>query len=129
MSRRALIGLAIVCASAYASGGALRVAAQERRPLQPDDIFELKTVGDPRLSPDGAWVAYTVSSLDKKEDNSDTDIYMAPTATPNAAPVKLTSSKKRETSPRWSPDGRFLAFLSDRGGKKAQVYLLDRRGG
>ena len=127
MSRRALIGLAIVCASAYASVGALQVAAQERRPLEPSDIFELKTVGDPRLSPDGAWVAYTVSSLDKKDDKSDTDIYMAPTA--GGAPVKLTSSKKPETSPRWSPDGRYLAFLSGRDGKKTQVYLLDRRGG
>jgi dipeptidyl aminopeptidase/acylaminoacyl peptidase len=131
MSRRTLIGLVIVCASLYAGGAALQVAAQDRRPLEPSDIFELKTVGDPRLSPDGAWVAYTVSSLDKKEDNSDTDIYMAPTssATPSPAPVKLTSSKKPETSPRWSPDGRYLAFLSDRDGKKTQVYLLDRRGG
>src|SRR6185503_3387898 len=127
MSRRALIGLAIVCASAYASGGALRVAAQERRTLEPSDIFELKTVGDPRISPDGAWVAYTVSSLDKKEDNSDTDVYMAPTS--GGPAVRLTSSKKPETSPRWSPDGRYLAFLSSRDGKKTQVYLLDRRGG
>src|SRR5690349_20607380 len=130
MSRRALIGLAIVCASAYGSGGALRLAAQERRPLEPSDIFELKTVGDPRLSPDGAWVAYTVSSLDKKEDAVDTDIYMAPTSpAASDAPVKLTSSKKPETSPRWSPDGRYLAFLSGRDGKKTQVYLLDPRGG
>src|SRR4051812_44901425 len=148
MSRRALIALAILCASAYAVGctedresdqrailcasayavgGGWTTAAQERRPLEPSDIFELKTVGDPRLSPDGAWVAYTVSSLDKKDDNSDTDIYMA--ATSSGAPVKLTSSKKPETSPRWSPDGRYLAFLSGRDGKKPQVYLLDRRGG
>src|SRR5438034_11809756 len=55
------------------------VSAQSRRPLQPDDIFALKTVGDPRISPDGAWVAYTVSSLDRKEDSSDTDVYMVST--------------------------------------------------
>ena len=103
------------------------VAAQSRRPLEPTDIFELKTVGDPRISPDGAWVAYTVSSLDKKEDASDTDIYMAPVS--GGAAIKLTSSKKPETSPRWSPDGRYIAFLSGRDGKKTQVYLLDRRGG
>src|SRR4029079_18397303 len=130
MSRRAFVGLVIVCASLYACLGALQVAAQERRPLEPSDIFELKTVGDPRLSPDGAWVAYTVSSLDKKEDSSDTDIYMAPpSGAAGSAPVKLTNSKKPETSPRWSPDGRYLAFLSERDGKKTQVYLLDRRGG
>ena len=56
------------------------LAAQAPRPLQPDDIFELKTVADPRISPDGQWVAFTTSQLDRKEDNSDTDIYMVPTA-------------------------------------------------
>jgi dipeptidyl aminopeptidase/acylaminoacyl peptidase len=103
------------------------VAAQQRRALQPDDIFELKTVSDPRISPDGAWVAYTVTSLDRKEDNSDTDIYMVSAS--GGAPVRLTSSKKREESPRWSPDGRYVAFTSGRDGKKDQVYVLDRRGG
>ncbi len=118
MTRRILIALAVF---------SIAVSAQTRRPLEPSDIFELKTVGDPRISPDGAWIAYTVSSLDKKDDNSDTDIYM--TATAGGPPVRLTSSKKPETSPRWSPDGRYLAFLSGRDGKKTQVYLLDRRGG
>src|SRR6185295_4303837 len=131
MTRRMLIALALVSAvyagSYLVAGFGQAVAAQTRRPLQPDDIFALKTVGDPRISPDGAWVAYTVSSFDKKEDNSDTDIYMAPTA--GGAPIRLTSSKKPETSPRWSPDGRYLAFLSARDGKKPQVFLLDRRGG
>ena len=122
MFKRMLIGLAIVgiCSSASFN-------AQSRRPLQPDDIFSLKNVSDPRISPDGAWVAYTVTSLDKKEDNSDTDIYMV--AASGGAPVRLTSSKKPENGPRWSPDGRYLAFLSARDGKKPQVFLLDRRGG
>jgi dipeptidyl aminopeptidase/acylaminoacyl peptidase len=128
MTKRMLIGLA-VCVITYAawlaSSGSL--SAQTRRPLQPDDIFLLKSVGDPRISPDGAWVAYTVSTLDRKEDNSDTDVYMV--AASGGAPVRLTSSKKPENGPRWSPDGRYLAFLSARDGKKPQVFLLDRRGG
>ena len=127
MTGRTLRAVAIVCVFGYAVSAGWTAGAQARRPLEPSDIFELKTVSDPRISPDGAWIAYTVSSLDKKEDNSDTDIFMAPAA--GGAPIKLTSSKKPETSPRWSPDGRYLAFLSGRDGKKTQVYLLDRRGG
>ena len=110
------------------------LAGQSKRPLQSDDIFELKTVADPRVSADGAWVAYTVSQMDRKDDTSDTDIYMIPTVASLRqgqadGAIRLTSSKKPETSPRWSPDGRSLAFLSSRDGKKTQVYLLDRRGG
>ena len=110
------------------------LAGQSKRPLQSDDIFEVKTVADPRISADGAWVAYTVSQMDRKDDTSDTDIYMIPTVASLRqgqadGAIRLTSSKKPETSPRWSPDGRSLAFLSSRDGKKEQVYLLDRRGG
>src|SRR2546423_8069809 len=129
MTRRHAFALAIGMSAAVFTLSSIgrTVAAQSRRPLEPTDIFELKTVGDPRISPDGAWVAYTVSSLDKKEDAADTDIYMAPVS--GGAAIRLTSSKKPETSPRWSPDGRYIAFLSGRDGKKTQVYLLDRRGG
>ena len=121
MSRRLLIAIVAVVSTSFV------LTAQSRRPLAPDDIFELKSVGDPRISPDGAWVAYTVTTMDRKEDTSDTDIYMV--ATTGGDPIRLTSSKKPENGPRWSPDGRYLAFTSARDGKKAQVYLLDRRGG
>jgi dipeptidyl aminopeptidase/acylaminoacyl peptidase len=102
-------------------------AESSRRPLKVDDIFALKSVGDPQISPDGSWVAYTVRWLDPKEDSSDTDIYMVPFA--GGTPLRLTSSPKAESHPRFSPDGRYLAFLSGREGKQAQVWLLDRRGG
>jgi dipeptidyl aminopeptidase/acylaminoacyl peptidase len=110
------------------------LAGQSKRPLQSDDVFELKTVADPRISADGAWIAYTVSQMDRKDDTSDTDIYMISTAAAlrqgqGDGAIRLTSSRKPETSPRWSPDSRSLAFLSSRDGKKTQVYLLDRRGG
>jgi dipeptidyl aminopeptidase/acylaminoacyl peptidase len=102
-------------------------SAQATRTLRPDDLYSLKAVADPQLSPDGQWVAYTVSALDAKEDERDTDVYMVPFA--GGAPVRLTSGKKPETTPRFSPDGRYLAFLAGREGKHTQVYLMDRRGG
>lgn len=104
-----------------------RAYADEPRPLKPDDLFTLKELGDPRVSSDGKWVAYTVTSLDRKKDKADTDIYMAPFAGGTA--LQLTSSKKEESHPRFSPDGRWLAFLSGREGKKTQVWLLPRQGG
>ena len=122
MTKRMLVGLMLVAVI-----GSAPFNAQTRRPLQPDDIFSLKSVSDPRISPDGAWVAYSVTTLDRKEDSSDTDLYMV--AASGGAPIRLTTSKKPENTPRWSPDGRYLAFLSARDGKKPQVFLLDRRGG
>ncbi len=106
--------------------------AEDKRPLTLDDLFALKDVADPRVSPDGAWVAYTVTALDAARDRADTDVWMAPFAAEPGAPaepVRLTTGDEPETRPRWSPDGRYLAFLSKRGGKKTQVWLLDRRGG
>ncbi len=103
------------------------VVGQQRRSLNVDDIFALREVGDPRVSPDGKWIAFTVTQLDQKKDESDTDIYMVSTA--GGDPIRVTTSEKSEKSPRWSPDGRYLAFLSSRDDKKSQVWLLDRRGG
>jgi dipeptidyl aminopeptidase/acylaminoacyl peptidase len=101
--------------------------AAQGRPLKVDDLFSLKDVADPRLSPDGRSVAYTLTSLDAKKDEADTDIYVVPVA--GGEPLRLTSSKKDETHPRFSPDGEWIAFLSDREGKKTQVYFMSRRGG
>jgi dipeptidyl aminopeptidase/acylaminoacyl peptidase len=97
------------------------------RPLRVDDQFALREVGDPRLSPDGKWVAYTVTTRDLAKDRVDVDIHMAPIG--GGEPVRLTTSDKPERRPRFSPDGRWLAFLSGREGRHAQVWLLDRAGG
>jgi dipeptidyl aminopeptidase/acylaminoacyl peptidase len=121
------LAVAAVLAVAASMGAVRPAGAADPRPLRADDIFALREVGDPQVSPEGKWVAYTVTSMDAKEDESDTDIYMAPLA--GGPALRLTGSKKPERSPRWSPDGRWLAFLSGREGKKTQVWLMSREGG
>ncbi len=102
-------------------------SGQTKRLLEVDDIFNVKSVGSPRISPDGAWVAYTVSAMNKEDDNSDTDIYMSPYAGGDA--IRVTTGPKGESGPKWSSDGKYLAFTSARDDEGNQVWLLDRRDG
>ncbi len=122
--------LAALCLFAIVFGtleGALQAA--ERRPVTLDDLFALRDVSDPQISPDGAWVAYTVETTDPKEDDSDSDVWM--TSWDGQRTLRLTTSKKDEESPRFSPDGQYLAFLSDRDYEPEtdQIWLLNRSGG
>jgi dipeptidyl aminopeptidase/acylaminoacyl peptidase len=100
-----------------------------RRLLKLDDIDRFHDVRDVQISPDGKWVAYTLSSVDLAGDKSDTDVWMA--SWDGSRQLRLTSSPENENAPRWSPDGRYLSFLSGRPGKAkgTQVWLLDRMGG
>ena len=99
------------------------------RLLALDDLFALRGVSDPQFSPDGQWVAFTVSRLDRKTDKVDSDIWMA--SWDGARRLRMTASPAKEHTPRFSPDGRYLAFLSDRSYEKEtdQLWLLDRAGG
>jgi dipeptidyl aminopeptidase/acylaminoacyl peptidase len=118
------------CALALASGAAL--AQPAKRAITLDDMAKFKSVGDPQRSPDGKWVAYTVSSIDVEKDKRNSDVWMV--SWDGAQTIRLTSSADSESAPRWSPDGKYLSFLASRGTeeekkKGAQVWLLDRSGG
>jgi len=96
--------------------------------MVPADVYELAWAGDPRISPDGRTVAFTVSRVDREANDYRSAIYLA-AADRSTPPRRLTSGEKRDGSPRWSPDGRELAFVSNRAGDSSQLYVLPLAGG
>jgi dipeptidyl aminopeptidase/acylaminoacyl peptidase len=106
--------------------------AQESRPKTPraitiDDFFQIRDVSQPEISPDGQWIAYTVRTRMLKEDKNEQRLSMISTHGGDA--ISMTAEGVSSGHPSWSPDGKYLSFLSARDGGKPQVWLLDRRGG
>lgn len=112
--------------------------AQEKRAVKPEDLVDIRGLSDIQISPDGKRVAFVVTEPaepEKPERPRDTNIWVAPAD--GSEPARpFAASPKSETHPRWSPDGRYLAFLSDRGEPageekeaKNQVYLMRTDGG
>src|SRR5215207_3348076 len=118
----------VVAWSSIAAQVAMGQSSAQRK-LSLDDLYRLREVSAPEISPDGGWVAYTVSSPDTVKDRSDRDVWM--TSWDGRRTLRLTRSASNEGTPRWSPNGRYLAFLSNREDPREvqQVWLLDRNGG
>jgi dipeptidyl aminopeptidase/acylaminoacyl peptidase len=115
-----VLTLGLVCASALAPVG---VSA---KPLSIEEIVSMVGLRSPRLSPDGERVVYVAVATDWERSEYDADLWMV--AVEGGQPVRLTRNVGDDSNPRWSPDGRRLAFLSVRDGK-AQIYLLGLQGG
>lgn len=133
--RRMISGIAlfvVLCGWSALSATAASAAGKsgKRRALAVDDYFEIGEVAEPRISPDGRWIAHTVTTQDLEEDEARTLIWMVPAEGGDAVP--LSAEGQSSSSPRWSPDGKYLGFLSARGEDeegKTQVWTLFREGG
>src|SRR5262245_29364768 len=116
---RLIVTLSLVMAAAsplFAAGRAMTM----------DDLLAVKGVSDPQVSPDGGSVVYVVSELDRSTDKTNSSLWLVPSA--GGPPKPLTTTPGTNNHPRWSPDGRTIAFISNRGGS-AQVWLLPIDGG
>ena len=117
-----LLAVLLVVAVLMFSGA----AETAKKPWTPEDLWKLKGVSDPQLSPDGEWIAYVVSVTDFDENNRNSDIWIVPAR--GGEPRRMTTSEKSDNTPRWSPDGSRIAFLSSREGGR-QIHVIPFGGG
>src|SRR5437762_8271636 len=89
------------------------LAQQSPRGVTPEDYFSFEFISDPNISPDGKLVAYVLSRIDRAQNRRNSSIWMVSTDGSRSA-WQFTTSPQTSNSPRWSPDGRSLAFLSSR---------------
>ena len=102
------------------------VGAQGPPAFTVDEMLKLKRVSDPQLSPDGTRIAFVVTDVSLDANTRNNDIWVVPAA--GGAPVKLVGTDRSEDRPRWSPDGKRLAFVSNREGGP-QVWVIPAAGG
>lgn len=123
-----LAGLVIAALHAGSHAAHAQAVVRTTRPLRSSDIYRLRDVGAARISPDGAWIAYTVSTTDSAKDKSDSDVWMV--SWDGTRTLRMTASPEPESNPRFSPDNRYLSFVSGRyESKGGQLWVLDRAGG
>ena len=106
----------------------LHAESTARRPIAIEDMYRMRDVSEVQTSPDGKWIAYTLTAADREADEFISSIWMVNWE--GTQDVRLTHGKDSASSPQWSPDGKYLAFLLAPANEgETQVWLLDRRGG
>lgn len=104
------------------------MAVRKRRLITAEDLYRLEVITDCRLSPDGRSVVFSVQRIDRKTEKKYANLWLVSTAGGGAR--QFTSGEQTDASPRWSPDGQRIAFLSKRGEDQfQQIYLISANGG
>ncbi len=98
-----------------------------RTPISVEDLYELGWLEDVRVSPDGSRIAYVHVTVDRPANKYRRAIYLVPAA--GGPPRRFTQGCKQDWQPRWSPDGKQLAFVSTRDDERGQIYLIPADGG
>jgi len=126
--RKGLTVLISLAASTFLAGASGSLA-QEKRSWKPEDFARIRDVSDPQISPDGAWIAYTVKTVDLAKDKSAVNLWLANWSGSESLPI--TFGDETQTHPRFSPDSKNLAFLSSRTDSREndQLWVWNRRGG
>jgi len=104
----------------------MAAADAKKRPMKVADLFELKRVSEPQVSPDGTQVIYVVATVDLDANKISSSLWLAPTG--KGEPKQLTNCPKRDRHPRWSPDGKQILFESNRSGSY-QLWVISLDGG
>src|SRR5215207_961954 len=118
---RCIITILLAVLSATAPGAA------QKRPITEHDLMKFTWIADPQISPDGATVAFVQVTANAKDNKYESAVYTGPTAG-GAAPTRITGGT-RDTTPRWSPDGKWIAFVRPKEKDTPQLYLLPMHGG
>ncbi len=103
------------------------VHAQDKRPIQANDLYRIQTASSVTFSPAGDRVAYVVTQIDSADNAYHSHIWVADAR--RSVVRQLTRGRVRDRSPAWSPDGSQIAFVSDRSGHAPQIHILPIDGG
>ncbi len=95
--------------------------------MKPEDMYDITWVGESEISPDGGRVAFVATKMERSDDSYRSAIWLVDTD--GGEPRQFTTGAKRDSAPRWSPDGEWLAFLSERGEEKPQLCVMPAFGG
>ena len=98
-------------------------AFAQSHPLTFEDMMAMRRIGAPELSPDGKWIAYDASTIDLSANLRHSAIYLIPSS--GGTSKQITDGSKQDEGPAWSPDGKTIAYVSNRDSAAKQVWLYD----